>query len=173
MRAIRAQLPDEFPGSLFYFQTADIVSQVLNFGLSAPIDVQIQDSNFTRAYATGQRLLKALQKIPGVVDSRIVQVLDFPALQIDVDRQRAARLGIAQRDVANNMLTSLAGSALVGPDLLSQSADRRELHRGGANAARPDLLRGRRASPSGQSGHRRHQLRRPRRSRRPRWPARR
>jgi multidrug efflux pump subunit AcrB len=115
MRAIRAQLPDEFPGSLFYFQTADIVSQVLNFGLSAPIDVQIQDSNFTRAYATGQRLLKALQKIPGVVDSRIVQVLDFPALQIDVDRQRAARLGIAQRDVANNMLTSLAGSALVGP----------------------------------------------------------
>ena len=62
MRAIRAQLPDEFPGSLFYFQTADIVSQVLNFGLSAPIDVQIQDSNFTRAYATGQRLLKALQE---------------------------------------------------------------------------------------------------------------
>ena len=55
MRAIRAQLPDEFPGSLFYFQTADIVSQVLNFGLSAPIDVQIQESNFTRAYATGQR----------------------------------------------------------------------------------------------------------------------
>jgi multidrug efflux pump subunit AcrB len=115
MRAIREGLSTEFPGNLFYFQTADIVSQVLNFGLSAPVDIQIQDQNFTRAYATGQRILNAIQKIPGVVDSRIVQVLDFPALQIDVDRQRAARLGIAQRDVANNMLTSLAGSALVGP----------------------------------------------------------
>ncbi|MCC6776855.1 MAG: efflux RND transporter permease subunit [Hyphomicrobiales bacterium] len=91
------------------------MSQVLNFGLSAPIDIQIQDQSFTRAYATGQRILTAIRKIPGVVDPRITQVLDFPALQIDVDRQRAARLGIAQRDVANNMLTSLAGSALVGP----------------------------------------------------------
>ena len=90
-------------------------SQVLNFGLSAPIDIQIQDPNFTRSYATAQRILSAIQKVPGVVDSRIIQIMDFPSLQIDVDRQRAARLGVAQRDVANNMLTSLAGSALVGP----------------------------------------------------------
>ena len=88
---------------------------MLNFGLSAPIDIQIQDPNFTRSYATAQRILNAIQKVPGVVDSRIIQIMDFPALQIDVDRQRAARLGVAQRDVANNMLTSLAGSALVGP----------------------------------------------------------
>ncbi len=114
-RLIREKLNTEYPGSRFYFQTADIVSQVLNFGLSAPIDIQIQDPNFTRSYATAQRILNAIQKIPGVVDSRIIQIMDFPALQIDVDRQRAARLGINQRDVANNMLTSLAGSALVGP----------------------------------------------------------
>ncbi len=114
-RLIRAKLNAEHPGSRFYFQTADIVSQVLNFGLSAPIDIQIQDPNFTRSYATAQRILNAIQKVPGVVDSRIIQIMDFPALQIDVDRQRAARLGVAQRDVANNMLTSLAGSALVGP----------------------------------------------------------
>ena len=88
---------------------------MLNFGLSAPIDIQIQDPNFTRSYATAQKILNAIQKVPGVVDSRIIQIMDFPALQIDVDRQRAARLGVAQRDVANNMLTSLAGSALVGP----------------------------------------------------------
>jgi multidrug efflux pump subunit AcrB len=114
-RLLRDKLNAEFPGNLFYFQTADIVSQVLNFGLSAPLDIQIQDSNFVRAYATAQRILRAIQKVPGVVDPRIAQVLDFPTIQIDVDRQRAARLGIAQRDVANNMLTSLAGSALVGP----------------------------------------------------------
>ena len=118
-RLIRDKLNAEFPGTLFYFQTADIVSQVLNFGLAAPIDIQIQDPNFARAYASAQRILRAIQRIPGVVDPRIAQVLDFPTIQIDVDRQRAARLGIAQRDVANNMLTSLAGSALVGADLLS------------------------------------------------------
>src|SRR5215212_12000494 len=114
-RLIRDKLNAEFPGVLFYFQTADIVSQVLNFGLAAPIDIQIQDSNFPRAYASAQRILREIQKIPGVVDPRIAQILDFPTIQIDVDRQRAARMGIAQRDVANNMLTSLAGSALVGP----------------------------------------------------------
>lgn len=114
-RLIREKLNASFPSARFYFQTADIVSQVLNFGLSAPIDIQIQDPNFTRSYATAQKILNEIQKVPGVVDSRIIQIMDFPALQIDVDRQRAARLGVAQRDVANNMLTSLAGSALVGP----------------------------------------------------------
>lgn len=114
-RLIRDKLNASFPSARFYFQTADIVSQVLNFGLSAPIDIQIQDPNFTRSYATAQKILNEIQKVPGVVDSRIIQIMDFPALQIDVDRQRAARLGVAQRDVANNMLTSLAGSALVGP----------------------------------------------------------
>jgi len=114
-RKIREKLNTEFAGTLFYFQTADMVSQVLNFGLAAPIDIQIQDSNFPRAYASAQRILREIQKIPGVVDPRISQILDYPTIQIDVDRQRAARLGVAQRDVANNMLTSLAGSALVGP----------------------------------------------------------
>ena len=114
-RQIRDKLNTEFPGNLFYFQTADIVSQVLNFGLAAPIDIQIQDANFPRAYASAQRIMREIQKVPGIVDPRIQQVLDFPTIQIDVDRQRAARMGIAQRDVANNMLTSLAGSALVGP----------------------------------------------------------
>src|SRR4051794_7556037 len=113
-RLVRDKLNAEYPGTLFYFQTADIVSQVLNFGLAAPIDIQIQDTNFPRSYASAQRILRAIQKIPGVVDPRIAQILDFPTIQIDVDRQRAARMGIAQRDVANNMLTSLAGSALVG-----------------------------------------------------------
>ena len=64
IRAIRARLPDQFPGSIFYFQTADIVSQVLNFGLSAPIDVQIQDVNFDRATALGRQLLERMSGFP-------------------------------------------------------------------------------------------------------------
>jgi multidrug efflux pump subunit AcrB len=116
IRAIRAQLPAEFPGSVFYFQTADIVSQVLNFGLSAPIDVQIQDVDFERAAALSQKLLERMRRIPGVADAHLVQVLNYPGLQVDVDRLRAAKLNIVQRDVANNVLTSLSSSVLVSPN---------------------------------------------------------
>ncbi|HEX4174029.1 MAG TPA: efflux RND transporter permease subunit [Acetobacteraceae bacterium] len=116
IRAIRGRLPDQFPGSILYFQTADIVSQVLNFGLSAPIDVQIQDVNFDRATTLGRRLLEGMKRIPGVADAHLVQVLNYPTLQVDVDRLRAAKLNVAQRDVANNVLTSLSSSVLVSPN---------------------------------------------------------
>ena len=116
IRAIRTKLPDEFPGSLFYFQTADIVSQVLNFGLSAPIDVQVQDVNFERASELARRLLTRIQRIPGVADAHLVQVLNYPSLQVDVDRLRAAKLNVSQRDVANNVLTTLSSSSLVAPN---------------------------------------------------------
>lgn len=116
IKAIRNRLPDQFPGSIFYFQTADIVSQVLNFGLSAPIDVQIQDVNFDRAAELSRRMLQKMQAIPGVADAHLVQVLNYPSLQVDVDRLRAAKLNIAQRDVANNILTSLSSSVLVAPN---------------------------------------------------------
>ncbi|RYE51748.1 MAG: efflux RND transporter permease subunit [Hyphomicrobiales bacterium] len=114
-KLIREKMAEDFPGTIFYFQTADIVSQVLNFGLSSPIDVQIQDSNLQRGYATGQKILGMLNRIPGVVDAHVTQVMDFPTLQIEVDRQRAVRFGISQRDIANNMLTSLAGSSQTSP----------------------------------------------------------
>jgi len=116
IRAIRAKLPEDFPGSLFYFQTADIVSQVLNFGLSAPIDVQIQDVNFERAAELARKLLARMREIPGVADPHLVQVLNYPALQVDVDRLRATKLNVSQRDVANNMLTTLSSSSLVAPN---------------------------------------------------------
>jgi multidrug efflux pump subunit AcrB len=116
IRRIRSDLPNQFPGSVFYFQTADIVSQVLNFGLPAPIDVQIQDVNFDRSYGLAQQLVQRMKAIPGVADAHVVQVLNYPALQIDVDRLRAAKLRVSQRDVANNMLTSLSSSVLVSPN---------------------------------------------------------
>ena len=103
------------PGSTFYFQNADIVSQVLNFGLSAPIDVQIQGADINKSYDTARQLLAAIKKIPGVADAHIQQVMSYPGLKINVDRQRAIQVGLSQRDVANNMLTGLSSSSGVSP----------------------------------------------------------
>ena len=115
MREIRAKIPPQFPGSSFYFQNADIVTQVLNFGLPAPIDVQVQDANFERAQKYAALVKTAIEEVPGAVDVRQMQVLDYPALRLDVDRLRAARLGLTQRDVATSALISLASSAIVSP----------------------------------------------------------
>lgn len=115
MREMRRQLPRAFPGGTFYFQTADIVSQVLNFGLAAPLDVQINGADINKSYDIGRQLLAAMEKIPGVVDAHVQQVMAYPGLKINVDRQRAAEIGLNQRDIANNMLTSLSSSAGVSP----------------------------------------------------------
>src|SRR6266581_1424509 len=115
MRALRATLPADFPGSSFYFQPADIVSQVLNFGVSAPVDVQIEGANLARSYEVARRLRDAIRTVPGAVDVHVPQVLDYPALKVQVDRVRAAQLGLTQRDVANSMLISLSSSGLIAP----------------------------------------------------------
>ncbi|MFN0314726.1 MAG: efflux RND transporter permease subunit [Burkholderiales bacterium] len=115
MKEIRAKVFPLFAGSTFYFQNADIVTQVLNFGLPAPIDIQIQDSNFERAQKYASRVKGVLEHIPGTVDVRQMQVLDYPALRVDVDRLRAARMGLTQRDVATSALVSLSSSAIISP----------------------------------------------------------
>ena len=115
MRELRERLPQKFPGSTLYFQNADIVTQVLNFGLPAPIDVQIQDANFERAQGYASRVRRIIEETPGAVDVRQMQVLNYPALRVEVDRVRAARLGLTQRDVAGNILTTLSSSAIVNP----------------------------------------------------------
>ncbi|MFL5399820.1 MAG: efflux RND transporter permease subunit, partial [Myxococcales bacterium] len=112
---IRTELPDEFPGSLLYFQPADIVSQVLNFGLSAPIDVQIDGPDVERSFGIARELLAKIRRIPGAADVRIPQILAYPALALDVDRARAAQIGVTERDVANNLLVTLSSSSLVAP----------------------------------------------------------
>jgi multidrug efflux pump subunit AcrB len=115
MREIRRQLPPAFPGATFYFQTADIVSQVLNFGLAAPLDVQINGADINQSYDIGRRLLASMEKIPGVVDAHVQQVVSYPGLKINVDRQRAAEVGLNQSAVAGNMLTGLSSSAGASP----------------------------------------------------------
>jgi multidrug efflux pump subunit AcrB len=115
MRRIRAMLARDFPGSSAYFQPADIVSQVLNFGLASPIDVQVEFPDLSKGYEMARRVRDAVASVPGTADTHIVQVIDYPSLNIDVDRQRAAQVGVSERDVANNLLVSLSSSGLVAP----------------------------------------------------------
>jgi multidrug efflux pump subunit AcrB len=115
MRRIREALARDFPGSTFYFQPADIVSQVLNFGLASPLDVQIDFPDLAKSYEVARHLRDAIATVPGTADAHIVQVLDYPALDVNVDRLRAAQVGVTERDVANNLLISLSSSGLVAP----------------------------------------------------------
>ncbi len=114
-KKLRAALNKEFPGSSFYFQPADIVTQVLNFGLNSAIDVQIEGADLSTSYKYARRLRDEMKTIPGLEDVHINQALDYPALQVDVDRVRAADLGMTQQNVAQSMLIALSSSSLTAP----------------------------------------------------------
>jgi CzcA family heavy metal efflux pump len=111
VRQLRAKLTVLYPATHFAFLPADIVSQILNFGLPAPIDVQVSGFNVdaNRAYAI--ELLERMRAIPGIVDLRIQQDFDYPTLNVNVDRSKAALLGLTETDVASNLLISLSGSS--------------------------------------------------------------
>ena len=115
VRTLRAALPREFPGVTFYFLPADIVTQVLNFGTPAAIDVQIEGADLRSNRRVADTILAQLQHVPGLVDARIHQAFDYPELDIDVDRARALQSGYTERDVANSMLNSLSGSFQTAP----------------------------------------------------------
>ncbi len=115
VRELRRRLPAEFPDATFFFSPADIVSQILNFGLPAPIDIQVVGSNPANEQAA-RRIAGRIQAVPGVVDVHVHQITAAPALRVNVDRTRAAQLGLTQRDVASSMLTSLAGSGDGSPN---------------------------------------------------------
>lgn len=114
-RELRRILPREFPGCGFYFQAADIVNQVLNFGLSSPVDVQVAAPNYDQSVNYAQKLLAEIQQVPGAVDAHIKQVLNYPALMVRMDRQRAAQLGLSESGVADSMLVALSSSSVVSP----------------------------------------------------------
>ncbi|MET1026072.1 MAG: efflux RND transporter permease subunit [Dongiaceae bacterium] len=115
VRQLRARLPAEFPGTSFAFLPADIVTQILNFGTPAPIDVQISGFNTAANNVYAQKLLERMRHIPGVADARIQQDLDYPEFDVKVDRSRAQELGLSQREVANDLLFSLTGSFQTNP----------------------------------------------------------
>ncbi|WP_158913143.1 efflux RND transporter permease subunit [Caulobacter sp. S45] len=115
VRELRQSLPKAFPGVEFSFLPADIVTQIINFGLPAPVDVQIRGFKLAEDNVVGQELLKKIRAVPGIVDARIQQSFDYPEFNVKVDRARAQELGLSQRDVANDLLYSLSGSFQTQP----------------------------------------------------------
>ena len=116
IKELRTTLPQKFPEATFSFLPADIVSQILNFGLPAPIDVQIIGNNQKANYAYATDLLKRIRTVSGIADLRIQQVFNYPQLNVDVDRTLAGEVGLTQRDIANSLLVTLSGSGQVQPN---------------------------------------------------------
>jgi CzcA family heavy metal efflux pump len=113
---LRAELPKRFPGVEFFFQPADIVAQILNFGLPAPIDVQVIGSDVTGNYAIAQQIANRMRHIPGAADVHVQQMLDLPTLHMDIDRTRVTQVGMNAREVAQNVLITLSGSFQTSPN---------------------------------------------------------
>jgi CzcA family heavy metal efflux pump len=115
VQALREQLPRLFPGMTFAFLPADIVSQILNFGAPAPIDLQVRGADVSANFAYANKLLGRIRRIPGIADARIQQSPGNPTFNIDVDRTRAQYVGLTERDVTNSLVVNLAGSAQIAP----------------------------------------------------------
>src|SRR5579862_3365748 len=115
MKEIRRKMPLRFPGLVFFFEPSDMVSQILNFGLPAPIDIQVVGRD-KRNYEIAQEIERQVAKIPGAVDVHLHQPLDVPELRVDVDRTRAAEMGLTQNDVASSVLVSLSGNVQTNPN---------------------------------------------------------
>ena len=115
VRELRRQLPREFPGVTFYFLPADITTQILNFGLPAPIDIQMQSNDEDASTQQATAMLQQLRQVPGLVDLRIEQPTDYPTLNVTLDRTKAEQGGYTTRDVAQSMLNSLSGSFQITP----------------------------------------------------------
>jgi multidrug efflux pump subunit AcrB len=115
VRDLRSQLPRKFPGVTFYFLPADIVTQILNFGLPAPIDVQIEGNDVVTSQQIAEKILAELRQVPGLTDLRVQQPLDYPTLDVAVDRVKAAQAGLTEQNVAAGVLNALSGSFQITP----------------------------------------------------------
>jgi len=115
MNRVRAAVQKEMPEISTYFQSGGLVDAVLNLGLPAPIDVQISGSNLENDYAVAQKIGDAAKKLPGVSDVLIPQDIDAPSIQLNIDRVRASELGLTQKEVVSNVITSLTSNAMIAP----------------------------------------------------------
>ncbi len=160
VRGLRASLAHDYPGVTFYFLPADIVTQILNFGLPAPIDIQFIGKDVEGNRQLADRVLDQIRQVPGATDLRIQQVFDEPRFHIEVDRTKAAEIGFTQRDIANSALITLSGSFQTQPtfwlnpangvsyNLVTQTPqydiqnlqDLRNIPINGVNAKRPQIL---------------------------------
>lgn len=116
MRHLRQVLPQQFPGTDFFFQPADIVTQILNFGLPAPIDVQVVGTNMQQSYEIAQRIANRMRHVPGAADVHVQQMLSLPTLHMNIERTRVTQVGLTAREVAQSALVSLSGSFQTSPN---------------------------------------------------------
>jgi len=110
MQRVKQKLATELPELTTYFSSGGMVDAVLNMGLPAPIDVQVSGSNLEKSYDTALKLAAQIRAIPGVADAYIPQDIDYPALQLNVDRMRASEMGLDQREVVGNVITALTSN---------------------------------------------------------------
>ena len=136
---LRTILHQRFPDLVFFFQPADIVTQILNFGLPAPIDVQVIGRD-PKNVEIARDLVRRIAAVPGAVDVRLQQVVDTPTIGIDVDRRLAKQLGFTERDVATSLLVSLSGSTQTAPNYWLNLKQRRQLSGRRADAPVPHRL---------------------------------
>ena len=160
VRTLRQKLPRQFPGVTFYFLPADIITQILNFGLPAPVDVQIEGSDIDANRGVADQILKQLRRVPGIADPHIQQAFDYPSFSVNVDRTKAMQGGYTESDVAGSMLNSLSGSFQTSPmfflnwrngveyDLVAQAPQYdmqslqalQDISLSGRNATHPEIL---------------------------------
>ncbi len=115
VRDLRTLLPQRFPGVTFYFLPADIVTQILDFGLPSPIDVQVEGNDVVASQQIAEKVMVQMRQVPGLVDLRVQQPLDYPTLDVAVDRVKALQAGYTEQNVANSVLNALSGSFQITP----------------------------------------------------------
>jgi multidrug efflux pump subunit AcrB len=115
MNRVRSALRNDLPEVSAYFQSGGLVDSVLNLGLPAPIDVQISGMNLDKTYRTASGIAGEIRHLPGVSDVLIPQDVDYPALRINIDRQRASLVGLSQKEVVNNVITALTSNQMIAP----------------------------------------------------------
>ena len=116
MERVRRQLATQMPQLSTYFQTGGLVDSVLNMGLPAPIDLQVSGNHLHQTYATAQELANEVRKLKGVSDVLIPQDIDYPALRLDVDREKASLVGLTQKEVVDNVITALTSNGMIAPN---------------------------------------------------------
>jgi HAE1 family hydrophobic/amphiphilic exporter-1 len=116
MRRVRAQLSQKLPQLSTYFQSGGLVDAVINLGLPAPIDVQVSGNNLNQVYATAAKIAGPIRELPSVSDALIPQDIDYPALELDVDREKAGLLGLSQKEIVDNVITALTSNAMIAPN---------------------------------------------------------
>src|SRR5207245_2628018 len=115
MARVKQKIARELPELSAYVQSGGLVDAVLNLGLPAPIDVQVAGSNMAKGYDTALGLAAKFKEIPGVADVFIPQDIDYPALELDINRLRASQLGLNQREVVSNVITALTSNQMIAP----------------------------------------------------------